>query len=264
MNESGLPAVPENSSAPALIDLGLALLHEVAKVAAVATGDPSVAATVDASGGVFKATRDYWRARQGETGNEFLRRIREMLLRHEEVLKRLMKEDSPEPLANTFATIFHAAINDDELAKAKFYAAFMVGCISRSFPIAQKVMLLDAMRRLRAHEIYVLLLFSRSLEQQAGLAAFLDFTGRPRFNIGIQPAEGSAAAAFMSFPLTGQAISALAGCGLMVQQSNAAPVGVGAGNITYHMGPQGSRLSKMILDNLDDIEPIAVLTPRKG
>lgn len=256
MKDSGLPQIPENPRSPNLVDLAAGLLQEIAKLAAYHHGDPAVSLAADGVGGVLKAARDFWRARQDATGAQFLGHVRKMLLRQEVLLKKLERKESAEPLADVFTTVFHAAINDDEAAKAKFYAAFMVGNLSHGLTLSKQVMLLDAMKRLRAHELYVLLMFSKALAAQAGLAVVQDFTGRANFNFGLSPTQESPAEKFLSFELSGQAVSALAGCGLMVPQSSSAFVGIGAGNIAYHLGPMGSLLSKMILDNLEDIGPV--------
>jgi hypothetical protein len=267
VNDAGLPEVPKQKPPEMLATLALNLIHELLKVGVLTTGDPSLVAAVDSGGGAIKAAIEYWRARQYNTGTEFLKHAREMLLRHDEILEKLKKKESPEPFANLFTTILHSAMNDDEEVKAKFYAAFLAGFGPRDVTPSKQVMLLDAMRRLRAHELYVLLLFARAIQQFPGLAIMQHFNGNPTFNIALlDPPKGSPQAELLAFELTGPAIGALAAAGLLVQQAQGGVVGGmgGAGNIAYHMGPHGSLLSTMLLENLEDIAPTAVPQRRPG
>jgi hypothetical protein len=149
-----------------------AIAFPVAGAAAVATHE------------VLKLFKDFRRDEKDERIATFLAALAQIVRNHEKRLGKLEPPSPPAAAKDPFAAVFlhnlEAAYNDDEVEKARFYAAFAVGIHEKeqAIPRAMKVFLFDALKKLRAHDLLLLMAMVERTNRLAGKS----FDGRSRYS----------------------------------------------------------------------------------
>jgi hypothetical protein len=107
---------------------------------------------------------DHYKERYKRRGEEFKARFEKAGPKVQEVIE---SAQMSEPLFDIFLSVYRECMNDDEDEKVRYYAALMIGFSlpgGQSVSKHQKMALLNAMKSMRVHDLYVLeaLAFTRS------------------------------------------------------------------------------------------------------
>jgi hypothetical protein len=258
LSESSNPlkASIEKSAGKLLVDAGKVLLAAAVPGAALAANlaAPSILALVE-------GIRDYRSKKKEGQLLDFLEQMAGMLQDHEEILAKLTK---PAPgaerdvVVDVFLYHLEQAYQDDEAAKAKYYAAFAVGTMTPWNPdLSTRAVFYEAMKRLRAHELFVLLLFYLSVECDPSVRFTVDAEMRKQIERNKTGPPERCQIELERFGGTTQALSTLASFGL-VQQQQATLGAVHSSNarVSYYLTPLGRKLAGIIKPNLEDLRPV--------